>query len=443
MGAAPQLQVTPTPVILGETTEFAIVIRDFPGTLPIQARANVGQVVGVSEAGGVVKIRIRPPQKRFPQRLCLIVWRDIDQPLVVRIPLLGRTELPIRTRANTQVTLRIGKEIFGPQSSGPRGHLKMRVLIPPGISEGLAEAVASNGMVTRKVVRIQQPAYNTLTLAHHASALRLPKAHVDIVLASAVLTKETPTLWASRGDETRHPIALKEDSAGRWSAHWKVPTSGRWSFAVEQSGSPQARRVVSLRILPQEKAPPPPVPLSPRLVMSTPTPGVQSGWRFAVAAAAGIMHNTGNLFSARLSLNVEGDYPLGPGRVGLQLGTSFAWGSRDVALSAPLESRVSRVLLVPVGLLATYRLSFGRVHPGLAAGPLLHLTRFSGESRETGVSTRTDASFGAVLLLDTHLDLGPGAIVARLGYQYSRVDNEDYALLAGGVIAEFGYRLSF
>jgi hypothetical protein len=39
--------------------------------------------------------------------------------------------------------------------------------------------------------------------------------------------------------------------------------------------------------------------------------------------------------------------------------------------------------------------------------------------------------------------VGPGLIFLESGYQWSRLENEDVELLAGGVLLEAGYRFRF
>jgi len=169
------------------------------------------------------------------------------------------------------------------------------------------------------------------------------------------------------------------------------------------------------------------------------TPRRRLSWNLSLAT--GVMHNTMALVSARFTLEGGGDYPLGPGRIGLRLVAGVAWASQDVPVAPGLSDVSSTVVMVPLGAVATYRLPLGRWGPYAAVGPLVQLVRSSSAGEHSGTRRSLDAAAGFLGLLGARMQLGPGGVFLQSGYQYSAIDGRDTELLAGGIVVELGYRL--
>jgi len=472
--AAPTVQVSPSPIVLGDVERVTIAVKGLPGSGEAQAWVNVGEVESVSTAGETIRLGYRPPKDHFPQMLCLLLWRDPVRPLVVRLPMLAHTELPVRTQPDAQVTLAVGDRVFGPHSSGKTGRLKITVLVPPGMSQGRAEAIGRNGLVTTRTVHIRQPPYNTLALgvspstgqlrrfipraaAAPRSAARgargparrpagargtqLPGVRFEIIVASAVAAGATPTLMVARQTGPSVGLPPRQDAPGRWSATWSPDASGEWT--VTAAGQGPSRRSVRVVVAPAPSPPPPasmPLPVVRLPLPPRPTPaGFWKALGWGLTIAAGAMHNTGELLTPRFSLEGGADHRLWIGRLGLRLHVGLGWGGKEIRLDKTTSS--ASVVLVPIGVLASYQLPIGRLTPGIALGPLAQVVSYRSDGTDTGQVGRSEVVAGILALVEARLAFGPGALLLRAGYQHSRLDSLDVTLLAGGILAEAGYQL--
>jgi hypothetical protein len=86
-------------------------LRGLPGVGPVQAAANVGRVDAVqSTAGGVNVLYTTPIERRFPQVLCLLLWRAGQTDVAVaRVPLRSLPN-PGVDRTYNQLTLAVVQE---------------------------------------------------------------------------------------------------------------------------------------------------------------------------------------------------------------------------------------------------------------------------------------------------------------------------------------------
>jgi hypothetical protein len=434
--AAPTLEVSPKPIVLGDAGQVSLTITGLDGEGAVQARANVGRVTSIHTAGATARLRYTPPEDTFPQILCLLLWREPGRAAVIRLPMLARTVLPVRTKPNAQVTLTVGDRVFGPRSSGRTGKFKISVVVPPGVSHYRAEAISRSGLATTKKVRIQQPPYNTLTLGVSPPAGKLPGARFRVVVASAVPTTQRPILSAAREGGGSTPLVVKPDGAGRWSGRWAPNAGGSWTVRATLPERPLSATAVAVAVEPPPKPKPKPRP-KPRPRVARATPGFWGALRWTVGLTGGVMHNTGELMSPRFSLEGGADHTVGFGRLGVSLHLGLGWGGKEIALDG--GPTAATVALVPIGVLAGYRVPLGRLAPFVAVGPLAQVVSYQSDGPDTGSVKRSSVAVGVLALVGTRLAVGPGALLIRGGYQHSRFDERDVTMLAGGVLIEAGY----
>ena len=106
-------RTSPGAIVLGQNNRATITIRGLPGTGPVRAAVNVGSIQRVEARGADVVVHYRLPQAHYPQRLCLLLWRGrASTARVLRIPLLGQTLAPVKTRKRSQVTLTVAGKVF-------------------------------------------------------------------------------------------------------------------------------------------------------------------------------------------------------------------------------------------------------------------------------------------------------------------------------------------
>jgi hypothetical protein len=129
------------------------------GFLPVRVEASVGTVdPPASDGDGRFVARYHAPQQRFPQVAIVVVElaRGAQRVRgVLRLPLRGSTEMPFRTNPHAEVTLRISEHTFGPIVADSQGRVKIPIVVPPGIVEGVARATDRDGNVTETLVDLQ------------------------------------------------------------------------------------------------------------------------------------------------------------------------------------------------------------------------------------------------------------------------------------------------
>lgn len=436
---------SPSPLVLGEPGPFRVVLSGLEpspvgeagGQGTLQADVNVGRVLKVERSGEDVVVSYEPPRLRAPQMLCLALWRDSGPEArihIVRVPMLGRTRLPVRTRMQSTVVVRVGKRTFGPTPTGWKGRVRIPVQVPPGVTRARVTVTDRAKLTTHKTVAIRRRRYNQLTMAISPSSSRSSVPRFRITVAAAEATGERPIL------EVAHDtLPLRRAPGDAWTALWAPaarPEQGTVVPIVARlPGKPRSTRQARVGIGPVELA----VSVV-RVRSGAPLPRAPSrfGWRLGLSA--GMVHNLGELVSPRFGLELGVDYPLPAGRIGLRLFSSFAWAGQTIAAD-PLPDARARVLLWPVGLGLTYRYDLRHLSPYALAGAMVQFVRSTTEAPYAGERVRDDVAFGVLGLLGAERELGPGRLFLQAGYQWSEVDNVDVNVLAGGVVLEGGYRL--
>ncbi len=433
VGATPLSAVTPSPLVAGDRAETTIELRGVPGVGALQVDANVGKLGRVEEVQGTIRIRYQPPQSPFPHQLCLLLWRAGDEApaQVARLPILARTTIPVQTRRNSQVTIRVGNRSFGPLASGPRGRLRAEVLVPPAVREALVEVVDEEGLRSHKRIAIQTPSYNELALAIAPSEGSRTSYRFTIAVANAAAGSPRLELDADL-------LPLSRVDAGVWTAVWapgSAPAAAR-SLSASLPDRPESVRKALVEVAPTRGT-------AAQGPSSQAVEGASRGGRLRLNLGVGIglMHNLGKLFSPRLSTELCLDYPLPVGRIGLRLLASFAWASQRIASEqAGVPEAESRVLLVPFGGGVVYRVPSLWLSPFAFAGLLAQLVRTSIRADYLPERLRHDWALAFLGVAGLEPRLGPGRIFLQTGYQWSRLADPELVLLGGGIVVEGGYR---
>lgn len=441
-GALAAPRVDPSIVPLEDAGPLSLVVTGLAGRGPAAAASNVGRVTGVSVDGDRVTVKLDPPASPSPQTLCLAVWRRHSHaaPHLLRVSLLGRSELPVTSRPRAEVRVRVGDQRFGPVTTNLDGKAKVPILVAPGTDEAVVEVVDRVGMVTEKKVKIEQPPHNLLTVAILARPDR-----VRFVLATcAPDVQVTPQLAVAE-----QSVPVKRLGRQMWEARWTAPLDLEPEAPVKVSASLPGDPISTVeRELTLPAAKPAPEPSSaptarPAAEGTGARPsGAADGRRLHVqlGATTGLMHNLGDLLAPRFVGEVGLLYRLPRGQIGPVVSVGYSWAGQTVA-GDPGEAEAS-VGLVPLGVGLTYRLPLGRLAAFVSAGYLLQIvsthTRadFFGEDRR-----RVDAASGFQGTVGAAWRLGPGSVLLQSGYLWSRVENVDVQLLAGGIVIDAGYRI--
>lgn len=167
-----ELQVDgPEPLVLGEVETVDVILRapETPEVAgrPLRLSVNVG-AFGPVEAvePGVYRSTYRLPEAAFPQVALVAVWRETGPDADIRffrIPLHGRTVVPVRAPSGSRVTVRVEDAVFGPVTAAG-GRAEVPIIVPPGVEE--VTVVSRRGdEVSQAQIAAGVPPYNRLTLA--------------------------------------------------------------------------------------------------------------------------------------------------------------------------------------------------------------------------------------------------------------------------------------
>jgi hypothetical protein len=340
--AAPEVRAAPERVVLGQDAAVEVQVQVPPGSGPVRAAASSGSFAQpVVEGGPLRKFQWTPPDVRYPLPAVLIFWVDAPaKPLevaVVRIPLLGRTTLPVTTDPNAQVVIEIGESSFGPVKADRRGKVQVPIEVPPGVKE--ARVLATRGeLQTKRQIKLDVPNHRPLVAALTPDPL--PRSGGWLVVAgedglsaeSLVLTAEGALVEPQPGTPLRYRVSPKKEAQ---------------TVSVEvrrRDGKDTARAQAAIPI--EE---PPPVVAPPVAAPAAPTPP-----RLALHLLAGGFFAGGA--NRGPALAVGASYTLSPweGRLAAELEV----GLRRAALDAQIEG-------------------FGTLHSRVLAGPVLVAARFA------------------------------------------------------------------
>lgn len=427
----PTPEVTPSPVVLGEASTIQIKVRDLAGPGELHSDVNVGTVERIEEEGGVVLVHYTPPEQASPQVLCLALWRGAGVEAKVhifRVPMLGRAVVPIKTRKHAMVRVLVRTSEFGPVGSGSRGRVRIPVVVPPEAKQATVEVTGSRGLKSRRSIRIEPAPYNQLALAIVPTAAGSSDPQLRITVATA--EGGTPRVRIGDGE-----LVLARQPGGTWSGIWspRQEPQGRVPIRAWLPGQPRSVRLAEVGISSSQLT----VNVIRVRAQTKRSPGRLRG---DLGLLVGMVHNFGELASPRFGVDLGLDYPLPVGRIGVRLFASFSWASQQIPGSNGLDGGESSIALVPIGAGITYRLPLP-LRPYVMIGCMAQIVRFSNTAEFTQDRLKHEVVVGVLGLVGADYRLGPGRVLLQLGYQWSRVENLDLKLQAGGLVLEGGYRV--
>jgi hypothetical protein len=452
LGVAPRaaraelaVRTEPSPIVLGGGASARLILRGELPADPVRADVNVGTVERVDREGAALVIHYALPAGRHPRRLCLLLWQDVPngRAHAIRVPLLGRSVIPVRTRRNSTVVVRVGDRSFGPASSGPRGLVSVPVLVAPGETSASVEVTDKAGLTSSRTVRIKQPPYDQLAAAAIPSRTAAARVAVRVVVAAA--DHEISGIDARVGDDALGVRALPD---AQWEALWSPeqrPAVGAHAVALRAEGPQAAERTLSVEVL-DARAAAAAAPVPRRAPSKTAAPrraaAAPRRWHAVVGAGAGLMSNLGDLLAPRFVAEVGLDRTLSWGVLGARVQVGMSWASQEIGAGAAADHASASVLLVPFSLGLAYRLPLRYVEPCLSAAFVAQLVR----SRTAGaaIAERVLHHFapGFSVAAGAGYRLGPGHVYLQAGYLHGRIDAAELKLRAGGLTVDAGYRLS-
>ncbi|MBN1205034.1 MAG: hypothetical protein JXB05_08945 [Myxococcaceae bacterium] len=357
--APPQVRAKPERVLLGQDTAVELRVQVPEGAGPVRAAASTGSFAQeVVEGGEERAFRWAPPDIKYPLMAILVFWEEVPgsppELAVVRIPLVGRTMLPITTDPGAEVVIEISEARFGPVKADRRGRAKVPVEVPPGVKD--ARVLATRGeLKTDRVVPLEVPVHRPLLAV--LSPDPLPRAGGWLVVVGEERLKASELELSADG-------ARLEVQQGALVRYRVSPQADAKSVSVEvrrrkAKDTARAQAPVSS----QDQAPPP--------ISSAPAPASAVQGALALHLLAGGFFAGGANQGPAVALGASFPLPLWSGRLAAEVEV----GLRRAALDARIDGYGvlhSRVLAGPV--LASARLTllersafaiYGRVGAGI------------------------------------------------------------------------------
>jgi hypothetical protein len=156
-------------LVLGIDQETELRIELGPGVQsaePPRVLATTGHVDDLVRTGERSFVgRYVLPAERFPQAAILVAELPSMQPRVrglLVVPLRAAASPAFHTDAGAAVTLRIGEKEFGPQKAPRDGNVRIPVVVPPGVTFGLARSTNEFGETTEQTVDLKIPPFRRM-----------------------------------------------------------------------------------------------------------------------------------------------------------------------------------------------------------------------------------------------------------------------------------------
>lgn len=421
----------PTPVRLGETGR-ATLRFERPECAQAGSRAdvsvNVGEFGPIREAKpGSYEADYTPPPTRFPQMALVAVWCENapEQMTLVRLPLHGRTTLPVTTEPGSTVEVEVGDETFGPVTADARGYASLPIWVPPGVKEAFVVGRDKRGVRTQARVQVDVPAYNRLTVV------------------------VTPRTLPADAKTPAHVVAHYDGAPEGFSPEILQASANVGALSFERADA----NAVVYRYVPPADAELGPAKLKLEIagdaasqthtVIALREPEIPPG-RLSLGARVGFAYGLGQTVTPRTGVHAWMPFQLF--RRNFALGADLTLGGvgQDVVNPVAGAGQAS-VSLVPLAVRVGYELNRGRrhwVHAGLGAQVVYarYSTTFaSGSEHDTALN-----GFGAGPLAfgSAALAVGPGEVFAELSFAFSPVSARAFRVQAGGLAFGAGYRIA-
>ncbi|WP_224242864.1 hypothetical protein [Hyalangium gracile] len=166
------LALEPPEPVKGRDKEAALTVRllrpdgtpDDSGAPPV-VRTNVGRVADLARTGpGTYRARYVLPTTSYPEVAILVALSAWPHPQSIYgaygkmlVPLAAAVELPGETEPDSQISITIAGQTYGPVQSGRDGSFRLPVVVAPGFPFGQTRVVDQAGNVERKPINLGLP----------------------------------------------------------------------------------------------------------------------------------------------------------------------------------------------------------------------------------------------------------------------------------------------
>lgn len=441
--AQPTVSVEPKQVILGDTPKVDVRVSGVPANAVVRSAASFGTLQALTTDGSERRFQWTPPESRAPAMGLLVFWVDEGETppevTVVRLPLIGRTNLEVSTEPDAEVQVVVAGKTFGPVKADGAGRAAVPIEVPPHVYDARVLG-ARRGKATEVTVPLGVPAYNPLMAILGPEPLYSQGTGWLWVFDASDFYTDKLTLSLRGGDarllETTRRGTLFEITPAR--------RARRVQAIATAKENPKATVEVVLPLIfgkpPEEKTQPPPTPPQPSPA-SAPSK-VQSGLRLpAPSLVPGLLvggfYSGGANLGFALSLNLA-LHLFGPFSAEAELG--FRRSGLSTVLPG-LGELTSSMIGLPLTVGGRARvLSAGPwaldLRVGVGIVPFLHTlsSSFQPTASESGVGFD---GFGAAELA---YEFGPVELFlgVRAGWTPTRTDRVEAQ--QGGLLIGFGAR---
>lgn len=427
--AAPSVTAEPATLVLGTGTRVTFTVRTESESRLLEGATSVGTLtreVLPSEHEAI--FRWTPPTTRFPQVALVSFWapREDGPPevAVFRLPLTGRTELEVTANEpKARVRVEVAGRIFGPVQADARGHAKVPIEVPPGITSARAYGEIPGGRATSVTVPIQVPPTNPLAVVIAPPTLPPDGKGWLWVLHAAKLDAAKLQVSVQGGEATRERV--EPDRALYLLA--AAPKTKKVTVTATIEHNPEARAQATAAVA----EPPPPtkepkkdgkLPKKDQVVVTQPpqqpSPLANVLDRLAPAALAGGFYGGGKNVGFALALGAGYRLPVLAERLTAEaeVGLRSERMAGQAQLDGALVDFTTSVLAVPLELSARYRVwERGPWHVDARAGgglmPFSYRVAVGPGSSLSSQPPTTDSGLG-----------GEGFAAAQAAYRMSRYE---------------------
>jgi len=276
----------------------------------MHAAASAGEL-GPAAGGGALRVAL--PPGRAP-RAIVVALLDDDGEGAAFLPVPGRTQLRLRSKPRSLLSVRVAGAIHGPVRA-PEGKATVSVLVPPGTRLGVVRAVDQLGNAREVPIDLETPSLPRIAaVASGTQVIAGGELRVAVALAAPDgAPAESAALRASaRRGSLEAPV---QRGGGLWLARYRAPRAvGRDRIALDVEGDPAAGRVE----LEVDVVPGPPA----QIALELPQLPARAGDELAVRAA--VRDALGNALGP---VALEASFGGAPARVSWEGATASVTGS--------------------------------------------------------------------------------------------------------------------
>lgn len=440
--AQPAVSFAPKTVVLGETPKVDVTVSGVPANAVVKSAASLGSLKELDTSGTERRFEWSPPESRAPAMGLLVFWVDEGETppevTVVRLPLLGRTNLEVSTEPGAEVRVVVAGKTFGPVRADGGGKAAVPIEVPPHVFDARVLG-ARRGKATEVTVPLGVPSYNPLMAILGPQPLYSEGTGWIWVFDASDFYTDKLTL-ALRGGDAR---LLETTKRGTLFEVTPARRARRVHAIATAKENPSAKVEVIAPLIfgkpPENKPEPPPRP-PPATV--TPPAKMQPGLRLPAPSLVpglvlgGFYSGGANLgFAAAISVAL---HLSGPFAAELELG--LRRGALATVLPG-LGELSSSLVALPLTVSGRARaLSAGPWAVDLRVGggvvPFIHSVSSSFQPTATESAVGLEA-FGAVELA---YEVGPLEFFFELRGAFSPANTERLQALPGGVVLGLGAR---